>query len=796
MPSLVELSIDQELERRLFRLGLVGAGSLSLYVAFTLSNAIPLIHSPLNLTLLLLCGAIGLSLLLSAGLPRPPDRLRWLILFACLSELSAQTLIWAQTSNLPALTLADPGLYTELAGKLLLKGHNPFEWDYGGVYEFYRTNQVGSTARLNGAPESNYPYPALPILLVIPFQVLGLPGVLSLSVVAQALTLILLFASSPRSLQLLILLPIMLMGNYTFFTTIGNLDIIWAGLLVGLVAGWRKPVVRALFYGFAIALKQSPWLIAPFLLVRLWHEEKQYRALVRFVGLSGAIFVAVNGPFMLWNFGAWLRCIIEPVQDSLIILSQGGLSSLTHFGLIYLPKSYYLFALAVTLGVLLFCYWRHFDVLRDAFWAMPGIVLWFSYRSLISYWVYWAFPMLATLRVAWDSAPAPKKSWVPTLAAIVMAAAALVGTGVVLAAVRSPIELQMKYPLWTTGGRVTQITVQVTNTSERTLAPRFATQARVAAHNPLSWQIDEGPLTLASGESAVYQLSSQQDDRTFFTNEPAQLIVTDAGGDYALRGVADIEPDFSFLWPDAIINPTYRYWDSYRQSPLAWSLPDGGSASMIENEGRQALALSLEGNQVRLLNTISLPAKPFGLWVYSPSIEGIDYGVELDDGDHRLRVLFGRQSGSGFSEAGVYVIRQTVPSSQWVYQEIDVAAAFAQAGWPLPRLRPANFRGLDTDWRLIDFSLFLSTHASTEVSALFGPIEQPEYFIEPRTLMSESLNDPAGHYLRLGDGYLDDHNYARALEAYQRVLEFAPAEARALTGIEQAQHGLAAEDSQ
>lgn len=796
MPQFVELSIDQELERRLFRLGLVGGGGLSLYVAFTLASALPLLQSPFNLILLLLCGATGLGLLLSAGLPQPPDRLRWLILLACLSELSAQTLIWAQTSNLSALTLADPGLYTELAGKLLLKGHNPFDWDYGGVYDLYRTNQVGSTARLNGAPESNYPYPALPILLVVPFQMLGLPGVFSLSVAAQALTLILLFISSPRPLQPLVLLPIMMMGNYTFFTAIGNLDIIWAGLLVGLAAGWRRPVARGIFYGFAIALKQSPWLIAPFLLVRLWREEKHYSAPLRFALLSCATFFAVNGPFMILNFGAWFRCITEPVQDSLIILSQGGLSSLTHFGLLYLPKNYYLLALLVTLGVLLFCYWRHFEVLRDAFWAMPGIVMWFSYRSLISYWIYWAFPMLAALKAPRDSSPAPKKSWGPTLATVVLAAVTLAGTGIVLAAAKSPIQLRVQYPLWTTGGRVSQITIEATNTSEHTLAPRFATQTQVAAHNPLLWQIDEGPLTLASGESAVYQLSSQQDDRTFFVNEPAQLIVTEAGGDYALRGVADIEPDHSFLSPDAITNPTYRYWDSYRQLPLAWSLPDGGGVSMIEKEGRQALALSLEGNQARLLNTISLPPKPFGLWVYSPPTEGVDYGVELDDGDHRLRVLFGRQSGSGLSEEGVYVIRRTVPSSQWLYEEIDASAAFAQAGWPLPSLRRANFRGLNTDWRLIDFSLFLSADAPTGVSALFGPIEQPEYFTEPRTLMAESLNDPAGHYLRLGDVYLDDHNYGRALEAYQRALEFAPGQARALTGIEQARRGLAGEDSQ
>jgi len=805
--SLIEFHLDQEHEGKAYRLGLAGAGGLSLYVAFALANTAPLVQSPpINVALLLLCGALGLGLWISAALPRPPDRLRWLILGVALCELFTQSAIWAQTSNIPAFMLVDPGLYTEFAGRLLLDGHNPYDWDYAGALDVYRPNPTGGTPRLNGAPESNYPYPALPILLVIPFQWLSLPGVFSLSVSAHALTLTLLFVTAPRPIQPLVLLPIILINNFTVFTTIGNLDIVWAGLLTAMVVCWRRPTLRAILYGLAISFKQSPWLIAPFLLIRLWREVPQKPGFLKpegtkpgfwsvsfFALLSGAIFLLINGPFMLLDFRAWLSGATEPLQDTLIVLSQGGLSGLTHFGLLHLPKGYFLFATLVVFAALLFGYWRHYDLLRDALWATPGLVTWFSYRSLLSYWIYWAFPILATIITRGDPHPQPlpqKGRWASVVALAVLAAT-VTGAGIVLAASPSPIQLRMQSPLWTTGGRINGMTVEVTNTSDKTLTPRFSIQSGHAAHNPLLWGIDEGPRTLAPGESALYRLSSQRDERTFFAQDAAQLVVTDASGDYALRGITVIEPDRSFLWPDAITNTSYRYWDSRQHSPISWSLLGEGAISLIEKEGREALHLALNDQRhLRLTTSVSALTPPFGLWVYSKSRVGVEQGLEISDGDHVIRLVFGAGGDSGLAADGAFVIRRSSSADQWTYQSVDVQTAYAEAGWPLPQMKRISHRGLNVDWRLITLSLYVSAETPMETNAYFGPIEQSDYRVPPQALMAEALNDPADHYVRAGEAYLYNRNYTRALDSFQRALAFTPNDPRALSGLEQAVRGL------
>ncbi len=730
----VELIVSApDLERPLFRLGLAGAGSLLLYVAYTLATSAPLVSAPGNVSLLLLAGAGGFFLLACAAFSNPPDWLRWLILAAYLGELLVGASLWAQNSNLPDLTLADPGLYTDFAGKLLLHGQNPYDWDYGGIYNIYRTTQMDSTPRLNGAPESNYPYPALAIVLVTPFLAWGLPGVFTISLLAHATALGLLFAVAPRAVQPLVLLPIAVAGNFTLLTLIGSIDVVWVALLVGMIVFWPRPILRAVLYGLAISFKQSPWLIAPFLLIRLWRDDdstsRSFSRVLRFFLISGATFLLINAPFVLWNPRAWLLGSTEPLQDSLTMLSHGGLSTLTQFGIFYLPKSYFLLALLTVLALALFCYWRHYDLLRDALWAMPGLFMWFSYRSLQGYWLYWAFPILAAILTRRQPASTPNRplGWGPTLAAFSAAAATLVGGAVFLGTAHAPIQLHLHSPLFTTVGRVTHLTVDVTNTSDRTLTPRFSIQSRGTTWNPLLWNIDDGPRALAPGRSATYQLSATSEERTFFGHETAQLVVADAGADYALRGVLTLEADRSFLWPTAIPNPSFRFWDKSLNEPLFWKLLSG-SAAMIEKDGREALALS--GGRAALDCWIAFPEEPFGLWLYSEPPEGFEpsggsiaYGLEVDDGQHKLWLLFGPQPYTGPVEEGVIVIHHySISANEWTRQAIDLTAVYAQAGLQLPPTQHTTYRGLEGDLRLIHLRLLLVSEKPDAV--YFGAIEQ------------------------------------------------------------------------
>ncbi len=232
------------------------------------------------------------------------------------------------------------------------------------------------------------------------------------------------------------------------------------------------------------------------------------------------------------------------------------------------------------------------------------------------------------------------------------------------------------------------------------------------------WNIDDGPRALAPGQSATYQLSATSEERTFFGHEPAQLVVADAGADYSLRGVLTLEADRSFLWPTAIPNPSFRFWDKYLNEPLFWKLLSG-SAAMIEKEGREALALS--GGRAALDCQIIFPEKPFGIWLYSDNSTAA-YGLEVDDGGRRLWLLFSSQAYTGPIDDGVIVIGHTIPLGEWTRVTIDLPAVYARAGLQLPPAQHATYRGLEGGLRLIHLRLLLVS--DNPATVYFGGIEQ------------------------------------------------------------------------
>jgi uncharacterized membrane protein len=87
-----------------------------------------------------------------------------------------------------------------------------------------------------------------------------------------------------------------------------------------------------------------------------------------------------------------------------VILSQGP-SGLTQVGLLPVNRLFYsILALGVLL-VLLVNFYVSFDRLKFIFWIFPGIILWFSFRALTNYVIYWMPLMLASL-ILWYEAEA------------------------------------------------------------------------------------------------------------------------------------------------------------------------------------------------------------------------------------------------------------------------------------------------------------------------------------------------------------------------------------------------------
>jgi hypothetical protein len=812
--NMVEGIRDTRIEMALFRIGLIGAGVLFLRMAIRLVTTAPLIHHSLYPFLVITLGGLGLMLLAIAGHRAPAVPWKWLVLIAVVLEVVLTCIIWRQTQQLNPFYKIDVALYVDVASELVQHAENPYAWDFNGVHELLRLEEAASTPQLDGSVTQVHPYPALSFLAVLPFDILGLPGDWLVPILAYIALACLLFLQAPDEVQPVVLFPLVVWFNFSAVTAIGSNDIVWAALLVAMLAAWRKPSLRAVLYGLAISYKQSPWLLFPFLVIRLWQgngedvpEEQRLGRVIHFLVISGLTFAMVNLPFILWDPVAWTQGVFSPMLGRLVYLSQGGLAGLTAFGYVNLPKSFYLLATLTMLGILIFSYWRHYATLRDTFVVFPAILMWFSYRTLVVYWAYWALPALAVIL----NRPPPvrthrRAAWLDTMLAAAAAILILLMVGI-WTAEEPPVVVESVPPYWTVDGQVERMKVQVENGSDSTIEPRFGVHSESTSFNPLPWYIESGPLTLEPGESALYQISSNG-QLSFPASSPAQVVLTDAGGSYELRDVATIGPDRSFLWPDAIPNPSFLFWDSRNATPIFWgwqSLPaEAGSLSYAEQDGRQAVLLELNGPQrgpahLALNSVVLMPRESFGIWVYPdvPQESGVEYGLGFQADNRTLILRFGTEARIERISEDSVIIERSVPTQTWTYQEIDLARLYQNIGWDLPDLEPHVYRRIDADLRTLDLSLFLSTDGVKDRAGVyFGPIEQEEFGVAPETLMAETLNDPAGYFVRLSERYIADRNYARALEALERAWELSPGDQPISDRMEALRHNLERDGSQ
>ena len=120
---------------------------------------------------------------------------------------------------------------------------------------------------------------------------------------------------------------------------------------------------------------------------------------LKFAGVASAVFLAVNAPFMISAPGIWFGNVLTPIASDLVILSQGP-SVLTQVGLVEVGRTFYTILAIGVLATLLVNFHVYFDKLKYVFWMFPGIILWFSYRALTNYVIYW-MPLLLLSLILW-----------------------------------------------------------------------------------------------------------------------------------------------------------------------------------------------------------------------------------------------------------------------------------------------------------------------------------------------------------------------------------------------------------
>lgn len=415
----------------------------------------------------------------------------------------------------------DEVAFDQYAAQLALHGINPYLHSMAAAFPLFHVSPNGYTFLLNGQPVTKLSYPALAFEEYLPLLAMGITTQAAVwtDVAAWALGAVVLYAVLPRKLAPLAAVVVSL-DVFTGYAVGGVTDFLFMPLLIGAAAGWdrfawtrgpaawRGPVLM----GLAMAVKQTPWLIVPFVVAGIVLESRRLRGWtqgardgLRYLGIAGVAFLVPNLPYVLNAPRAWLSGILTPVTAQTVPAGQGLISLSLSLPVGGGSLRDYSYAALVVFLALIACYLATYPVLKPAAFLLPSIVLFFATRSFGSYLV-----MLIPAAVA-----AAATTQRPGLAASwrhwkwVMSGAATACALAVIAALTSPSPLSMSILSARTTGQlatVDQLTVSVTNRSDRSVRPSFTIQESAAT--TAFWRRVHGPPVLGAHQEAAYTIQA------------------------------------------------------------------------------------------------------------------------------------------------------------------------------------------------------------------------------------------------------------------------------------------------
>ncbi len=285
---------------------------------------------------------------------------------------------------------------------------NPYPFDLQKALGMYSVDVDYLTFTLDGNLITRLNYPALHILIYAPFILIGLEDMRWVTLLFEIGIICYIYAKAPKNLRALMLIPIFAGSDLAINFTAGCItDFLWVLPLLVVIFEFRNEHVSGAFYGLSCAIKQIPWIFAPFLLISVWKESKFYnfnkRVLrtIRFMIISIIFFIIPNVFFMIKDIRAWISGISQPIFGNLLVLSQ-GLSMLTQSGIVPLPMEFYTVCTIVVFLTLIVNYFVYYDKIKYAMWVFPAIIMWFSYRGLQNYFIYWVPLLVASIIMLYD----------------------------------------------------------------------------------------------------------------------------------------------------------------------------------------------------------------------------------------------------------------------------------------------------------------------------------------------------------------------------------------------------------
>jgi uncharacterized membrane protein len=677
----------------------------------------------------------------------------------------------------PYVFTTDAHGYMDYAARLLLGGKNPYDASLYGAMVTHRMPVELQTPLVDGGLSDRLAYPSLSVLYLVPFVKLGIDTAFAYAAALYG-CLAILYWTAPKELRPLVLIPFFADNSYLSFCFGGVTDSVWALLLCLVVVTWKRPTARAILFGLACSYKQHPWLLAPFLLVRIAREtdrSARLKELARFSAITAATFVVLNLPLFAMGPRAWLLGIVEPLVTPMVPLGE-GLSAFLPLTGQAVPKVVFSLAFWGAMGALLLvcATWRPGSVLV---WIAPSLAFFLNYRSLSTYWYFNALPFVVELaRTDFDKLePLALPAWpgrlAPKLGPLLGAAGLVVVLGASLfgQAKNAEVDVTLREPIRTWSSYAHRVDLRVTNHGKHPMVPRFWVQG--VSFQPLPWRIDMGPLLLEPGQTADYSISAVHRISEFDVARGARLTMTDLRS--SLRKSLTIPPDSAALSPRAVPNPALRFWDVGSGAPTYWVPSQEGSpgarVSPLLDGARRGVVLTLEpdpskmdkellhfcvaipscyaasesagrfvpedlvasDHRVTLAADFAARPEPIRLWVHPP--KGANeapayadrYGAQLWFGTNPVMVLIGGERASGKLDDGTPYEIIAAPREAWSRVTLDLGelqARYAPLAYPKSHVQ-LRFRLIDVPFVPVRLALTYASRASATKSAMFGEIE-------------------------------------------------------------------------
>ncbi|MBV9101630.1 MAG: hypothetical protein JOZ46_03135 [Candidatus Dormibacteraeota bacterium] len=486
--------------------------------------------------------AAGLAAIPAGVLARSADAAQRLdrLLFAGTAAIIVLTVVSASswsaigTDELP---------YDQFAAGALLHGLNPYAQSYLPLLR--QLGIGGGTVTLHGALVPWIAYPALSFLLYVP----GVAALGTDSYAASATDALfwvagaaLLWKLAQPQLRCWITL---LFGSSLLLAPIigGDTDALYIPFLVVALWKWDRfadPDERGVWrwigpvaLGVACSIKQTPWLLLPYLAIGVALEARSrgglwWRQPARYLGIAAAVYLVPNLPFIAWNPSLWAQRTLLPFTGGLAPVGPGPVGLIRAYG--WGGGELALFTLAALLAMgaaaaLLVARYRELKAILPML-PMPGIFL--STRPFTSYFLFAIPGLVACALSVRATSPRLSTRWTRWAwrAGAAAACAALVAVALGLVA-RAPFDIAVIAS--NASGATFTATARVTNVSAHATTPAFVVTQQASPREPLL--VLSGPSSLGPGASAIYRFSAQATGYTPHPGDNFQVIAMSTGPD-------------------------------------------------------------------------------------------------------------------------------------------------------------------------------------------------------------------------------------------------------------------------